>query len=156
MAMELGLGVAAGVGGSHLKDITTPEDTTQKELLYFAQEMCKAIIELREFLVSETVPERFDDKQIIQLAKYGFGSDWVPQKGEHEYIEVWAPVATAVSCITPLGAPFVVTIPVPTLSGSSGLWLPWDFPDGSRFVLDSTAAANNMYIYVRWTLVAAR
>jgi|SRR6516162_4549793 hypothetical protein len=105
--------------------------------------------DLDAFFRSPPTPkEAYDLFEIVPLWKQGFGSNWIPNRQHRQYLFVYAPVATAISCSTPLGAPFVLTIPQVTFPD---MWNKLDLPDQSSVFLDSTATANQMIIYVRKT-----
>ena len=94
--------------------------------------------------------ESYDLFKIVTLYKPGFGSNWIPNKQHRQYLFIYAPVITAISCSTPLGAPFVLTIPAVTFPD---MWSKFDLPDQSSVYLDSTATANQMTIFTRETQI---
>lgn len=94
--------------------------------------------------------EALDIFKIVTLFKPGFGPNLILNKERRQYMRVQAGVATACNISSPMGPPFVVTIPAVTLPNQ---WNPFDFPDMSSIYLDSTASANQMNIYVRYTNV---
>lgn len=92
--------------------------------------------------------EIMDERYIQTLFKAGLGANWIPNRRGKFYIYVQAPVATALNISGPLGSPYVLTIPAPTLPG---LWNLLDIPDQSSIILDSTAASNQMNLFVLLT-----
>ncbi len=144
-------GIAGGTAGGHLQRVTTPEDETQKAQLSCLQEIHGVMLDVRDFFRQQALPERFDVFWIQPLYKVGQGGNWIPRKENSQYFRVWAPVATAILCSTPVGASFILTIPAITYPN---FWLPFDFPDGSSFMLDATATSNIMNIYVKRSDVA--
>lgn len=95
-----------------------------------------------------TDSEITNDKFIQTLFKAGQGGNWIPNRRGRFYLYVAAPVPTALSVTSPLGPPFVLTIPAITLPG---YWNLLDFPEASSVMLDSTATANQMNIHVLLT-----
>lgn len=96
---------------------------------------------LNEPVGAEVANQRF----VQTLYKSGFGGNWMPNTFGRFYLYIYAPVATALNVSSPLGAPFVLTIPAPTLPN---LWNLLDLPDQSSVILDATASANQMNVYV--------
>jgi hypothetical protein len=108
--------------------------------------------DMTAFFRDDTPPEeRFDSFKIITLYKTGQGPNWLVDRKRRQYIRVTAPVATAVNVTSSLGSPFVLTIPAMTLPN---MWNEFDLPEMSSIILDSTATANSMNIYVRYTNIA--
>lgn len=153
MDSSLIIGGAAGLVGGHAQRLTTPEDETQKSQLQFLMELRDIMSDMHDFFKQQTLPERFDFNWIQVLFKVGQGSNWIPRKNNNQYFRVWAPVATALLVSSPVGAPFILTIPAITATYPN-MWLPFDFPDGSSISLDVSATSNQMNIYVKLTDVA--
>ncbi len=153
MAINFIAGAGANAAGDHMKDITTPEDSIQMHQLHALHALYMLVQEMHDFFKHQTLPERFDIFKIITLYKQGQGGNWIPLKENTQYLRVYALVPTAVLVTSPLGPPAIVTIPAVTLPA---LWLPWDFPDGSSFMLDATATANQMNIFTRLTDTGTR
>lgn len=100
-------------------------------------------------VLHEPFREEFDNERFVQiLFKTGFGSNWIPNSRGKFYIYVYAPVATALNVTNPIGAPFILTIPAPTLPN---LWNLLDLPEQCSIMLDATATSNQMNIYVLLT-----
>lgn len=111
------------------------------------------LVEMTALLKSNiSAKENADVFEIVTLYKVGFGRNWIPAKNHRQYIRIAAPVATAISVSSSLGAAFVVNVPAIALPN---FWNDWDFPDQSSFMLDSTASANQMNIWVRFTEVSS-
>jgi hypothetical protein len=105
-----------------------------------------------DYFKMNTYPKETSDIfEVVTLNKQGFGGNWIPSKFQRQYMRIAAPVPTAIQVTSMLGTPFVVTVPAvaPPL-----FWNIWDWPDQSAFYLDTTATANNMKVWVRFTNVA--
>lgn len=99
--------------------------------------------------LSEPVYPQYTDERYVQpLWKPGLGQTWIPNRRGKFYLYVWGTVATALNVTTPIGPPFVLTVPAPTLPQ---LWNLLDIPDQSSVTLDSTASANMLSLYVLLT-----
>ena len=127
-----------------LKDLT---DTTHKKLQSIHDVLLEIAEDIHKLTISKEASSVF---RIVTLYKAGLGPNWVPRLGERDYIQVYALQATAVLVTSPLAPPTVVTIPATTLND---LWLDFDFPDGSSFILDVSASANSLNIYTKITQV---
>lgn len=90
--------------------------------------------------------ETKDLLKIVTLYKPGFGGNWIPNKEHRQYLQVYALLPTVVLVSSPLGPPTTITIPAIALPT---LWIPFDFPDQTSFMLDVSASANQMNIFTK-------
>ena len=89
--------------------------------------------------------ESVDQRWKQTFYKSGFGGNWLLQRFERLYLYMAAPVATALNVTSPLGAPFVLTVPAITLPS---YWNLVELPEMSSIILDSTATANQMNVHM--------
>lgn len=106
--------------------------------------------DLFTFLRQNQYPKETEDIfKIVTLYKAGFGGNVILQPMQRTYTYIFAPVATAILVASPLSVPVVVAVPATTLPQ---FWLHWDWPDGTSFTLDTSASANQLNIYVRYSM----
>ena len=96
--------------------------------------------------LSPTYPQDMDERFVQPLYKVTAGGNWVPNRRGKSYIYVQAPVPTALSVTSPVGAPFILTIPSWQVGNSP--WTLLDIPDQSSIQLDATATSNQMNLFV--------
>lgn len=102
------------------------------------------------FLKMNQYPKETEDIfKIVTLYKAGFGGNVILQPMQRTYTYIFAPVATAILVSSPLSVPVVVAVPATTLPQ---FWLHWDWPDGTSLMLDTSASANQLNVYVRYSM----
>lgn len=104
--------------------------------------------ELHEFLKTRIYsPESQDIFKIVNLYKAGFGPGYIPSidKQQRIFVYVYALQTTNIVITSPLAAPTSGTIP-------AGKWVNLNFPDGTSFILDAIATANQLNVYARYTM----
>lgn len=95
------------------------------------------------------IAEEVTDQRLVQvLFKSGLGPNWIPNTHGRFYTYVWAPVSTAINVTSAVGSPFVLTLPAVSLPS---MWNLLDLPDQSSIILDASASANQMNIFVLYT-----
>lgn len=127
-------------------DVPSINDITLME--HHLSSIKELLIELRNFLRTKIYPpESQDIFKIITLYKQGFGSNFIPDKQGRMYAVVYALQTTNVIITSPLAPATSATIP-------PGKWVNLDFPDGTSFILDAIATANQLNVYARYTMVS--
>lgn len=102
--------------------------------------------ELHEYLQTRIYPpESQDIFKIVTLYKQGQGSNFIPDNQGRPYLYVYALQTTNVVITSPLAPPTSATIP-------AGKWVNLNFPNGTSFILDTIATANQLNIYARYTM----
>lgn len=142
-ASSIAEGVLAGLGTHHLTKLSD-EKIMENDI----HEMLLILRDLRNFVDKYASPTANDVYEVVRLYKLGQGPSMQLQYEHRKFTRIMAPVPTAVLVNSIIGSPFVMTVPAPT---PPNLWLPLDFPDGTMYSLDSTATANQMNVYVRYT-----
>lgn len=108
----------------------------------------KLLIEWDKYLRTRLFPpESQDIFKVVSLYKNTFGPNFIPDKQGRMYTLVYALQTTNIVVTSILAPPTSSTIP-------AGKWVNLNFPDGTSFILDSIATANELKIYVRYTMVS--
>ncbi len=151
MVMDYGAiseGIVSGLATHHLAKLTS-EDKAEIHTQALV-DLCETLRDLHSFLRSQTHPDLSSDVyEAVTLYKVGLGSPWLPRLKDHLYMRILQPYATVFNVSSSLlGPPFLLTFLNIT---PDPLWIPFDFPDGTVFILDATATQNQINMYVRYT-----
>lgn len=107
----------------------------------------KLLVELDEYLTTRIFPpESQDIFRVVSLYKVGFGYNFILDRLGRMYVLVNALQVTNIIITSPIAPPTSATIP-------PGKWVSLNLPDASSITLDTIAPANELKIYVRYTMV---
>lgn len=137
--IDIVTGVAAGYGSKKTVDILEGADTTEQTL----REIHDTLIAMHTLMIGESEGEFKDVFQVIPLYKQGLGNNWAYDTQNRTYCRLFTGVAIVLNINCVLGT-F-------TLSPTPGTWIPFDLPDRSIVMLDSTNTNNTNSIYLRYT-----
>lgn len=138
-AISIAEGTIAGVSSKKALDVL--ENNVSNNDIHTELICIKEL--LTKMLAISLVPDVSDVFKVVTLYKSGLGPNYIPRGENHEFIRILVPVSTPLNVTTIFGT-FVFTV-------SPGVWTSIDFPDGSNYILDSTATVNQQAAYVRFT-----
>src|SRR6266571_6283605 len=140
-------GTAAGVVGSHVARVTSPDDAVQLAQKDHLESIYLALAEIADFQAKDSIPpEEKDLFKVVTLYKQGFGSPFTPVSEHRQYMRMICGVSLPISVTSVIGQSNL-TLP-------SWSWVPVDFPDNTSYLLDASAPGNSQTIWVRYTNVA--
>ncbi len=140
-------GTAAGVVGSHVARVTSPDDAVQLAQKDHLESIYLALAEIADFQAKDSIPpEEKDLFKVVTLYKQGFGPPFTPVSEHRQYMRMICGVSLPISVTSVIGQS---NLTLPPWS-----WVPVDFPDNTSYLLDASAPGNSQTIWVRYTNVA--
>jgi len=117
-------GTAAGVVGSHVARVTSPDDAVQLAQKDHLESIYLALAEIADFQAKDSIPpEEKDLFKVVTLYKQGFGPPFTPVSEHRQYMRMICGVGLPISVTSVIGQS---NLTLPPWS-----WVPVDFPDNT-------------------------